>query len=87
MGVQTSNIISSQIYRANDKPYYYKGNKVLLGLVAYNIILFIASKVYYEWRNKQRDERWNTMTRDERLHYLATTKDKGNKRLDFRFAS
>jgi hypothetical protein len=87
MGVQTSNIISSQIYRADDKPYYYRGNKVLLGLVAWNIVLFCASKAYYEWRNKVRDDKWNSMTKEQRVHYLSTTKDKGNKRLDFRFAS
>jgi hypothetical protein len=87
MSVQASNVFSTQIYRADDKPYYYKGNKVLLALTAYNILLFIGSKVYYEWRNGQRDERWGAMTREERLHYLSTTQDKGNKRLDFRFAS
>jgi len=87
MNVQASNIISSQIYRAKDKPYYYSGNKVLLGLVAYNCVLFVASKFYYVWRNNVRDEKWNSMTREQRLHYLNTTKDKGNKRLDFRFAS
>jgi MFS family permease len=87
MAVQTSNIISSQIYRQDDKPYYYKGNKVLLGLVAWNIVLFVGSKTYYQWKNKQRDELWNGMSREERLHYLKTTEDKGNKRLDFRFAS
>jgi MFS family permease len=87
MAVQTANIISSQIYQAKDKPYYYKGNKVLLGLVAWNFILFIGAKTYYEWRNKTRDEKWNSMTREQRLHYLSTTEDKGNKRLDFRFAS
>ena len=87
MAVQTANVISSQIYRNDDKPYYYQGNKVLLGLVAWNFVLFCASKAYYEWRNKIRDEKWNSMTKEQRLHYLNTTKDKGNKRLDFRFAS
>jgi hypothetical protein len=87
MSVQMSNIISSQIYRNDDKPYYYKGNKVLLGLTAWNIVLFVLSKVYYEWRNKVRDNKWNEMTREQRVHYLNTTEDKGNKRLDFRFAS
>lgn len=87
MMVQTSNILSSQIYRQTDKPYYYKGNKALLGLVAWNIVLFCASKAYYEWRNRVKDEMWNGMTREQRLRYLETTRDKGNKRLDFRFAS
>lgn len=87
MAVQTGSVISSQIYRTDDKPYYYRGNKVLLGLVAWNIVLFIGAKTYYELKNKGRDEKWNSMTREERVHYLNTTTDKGNKRLDFRFAS
>jgi hypothetical protein len=33
-----------------------------------------------------RDRRWNELSLAERKTYLATTKDKGNKRLDFRFA-
>ena len=86
MSVQMSNIISSQIYRADDKPYYYRGNKVLLGILAWNIVVFIGAKAYYVWTNNKRDAVWNAMTREERVNYLATTKDKGNKRLDFRFA-
>lgn len=87
MAVQTGSVISSQIYRSDDKPYYYSGNKVLLGLVAWNVLLFIGSKMYYEVKNTKRDEKWSGMSREERLHYLNTTEDKGNKRLDFRFAS
>ncbi|KIX07141.1 uncharacterized protein Z518_05118 [Rhinocladiella mackenziei CBS 650.93] len=87
MAVQTSNIIASQIYRNDDKPYYYRGNKVLLGILAWNIVAFVAAKVYYVRKNAQRDKIWYSMTREERVNYLATTKDKGNKRLDFRFAS
>ena len=87
MAVQASNIFASQIYRNDDKPYYYRGNKVLLGIVAWNLVLFVAAKVYYVRKNSQRDRIWYSMTREERIDYLATTKDKGNKRLDFRFAS
>jgi hypothetical protein len=97
MAVQTSNIISTQIYQNKDKPLYYTGNAVLLGIAAYNVFLFIGAKVYYTLKNKyvsvlccervdvlmkisQRDRIWDAMTREEKLNYLATTKDKGNKR-------
>ena len=52
MAVQTSNIISTQIYQNKDKPLYYTGNKVLLGLAAYNVVLFIGAKIYYTLKNK-----------------------------------
>lgn len=31
-------------------------------------------------RNSKRDRIWDAMSREEKLNYLATTKDKGNKR-------
>lgn len=43
-------------------------------------------KFYYIWRNKKRDEAWNALSREQKDHYLETTTDEGNKRLDFRFA-
>ncbi len=86
MAVQASNIVSSQIYRADDKPYYYRGNKVLLGIVAWNVVVFIGAKIYYVRKNAERDAIWYSMTREQRIEYLRTTEDKGNKRLDFRFA-
>ncbi|KAG6039141.1 hypothetical protein E4U41_003157 [Claviceps citrina] len=36
---------------------------------------------YYVPVNKRRDEDWLPVTREERVHYLATTKDESNKRL------
>lgn len=50
-----------------------------------NIVLYLLTKAYYVYRNKSRDAKWSAMTEEQRLEYLATTKDEGNKRLDFRF--
>ncbi|OCK75436.1 MFS general substrate transporter [Lepidopterella palustris CBS 459.81] len=86
MCVQTSSIISQNIYRDDDKPLYRRGNKVLIAICAYNFILFIGAKIFYVRVNAKRDKVWDSMTREEKENYLATTKDKGNKRLDFRFA-
>ncbi len=36
--------------------------------------------------DRRRDEVWNGMSSEEKEEYLSTTKDQGNKRLDFRFA-
>lgn len=75
-----------QIYRTDDKPYYRKGNKILLAIVAWNVVVTIFIKVYYTRRNKTREQAWNAMSPEQKHHYLSTTKDEGNKRLDFRFA-
>lgn len=86
MSVQTSGIIAANIYRKDDAPQYKRGNHVLLFLVTLNIFLYLGTKIYYVKRNAYRDRKWGAMTEDEKMNYLATTTDEGNKRLDFRFA-
>ncbi|KAI9645120.1 hypothetical protein NHQ30_005854 [Ciborinia camelliae] len=61
-------------------------NRTLLILLFLNITLYVLTKIYYIKRNAYKDSKWNGMSEDEKLEYLATTKDEGNKRLDFRFA-
>ncbi|ORY13568.1 major facilitator superfamily domain-containing protein [Clohesyomyces aquaticus] len=86
MCVQASNIISTNIYRDDDKPMYRRGNKVLIGICVYNFALFVGTKVYYVSVNRKREKIWGAMSKEEKETYLRTTTDKGNKRLDFRFA-
>lgn len=86
MFVQASGVIASNIYRKDDAPNYPRGNKALLGIAVGNIGIYFLTKAYYVWRNKSRDNKWNTMTQQQQLEYLETTTDEGNKRLDFRFA-
>ncbi|KAI0176897.1 major facilitator superfamily domain-containing protein [Pestalotiopsis sp. NC0098] len=86
MCVQASNIIASNIYRTDDAPRYRRGNKVLIGIVALNIVMVFVMKGYYMWRNKQKERQWNALTAEQKDDYLANTTDQGSKRLDFRFA-
>jgi hypothetical protein len=86
MCVQASNIISSNVYRDDDQPLYRRGNRILLGILAWNFAVIVFCKLYYRWRNAARERVWGAMGEEARAEYLATTKDRGNKRLDFRFA-
>ncbi|KIJ53949.1 hypothetical protein M422DRAFT_42249 [Sphaerobolus stellatus SS14] len=87
MFVQASSVIASQIYRADDAPRYLRGNRVLIAICVLNlVVLYPGTRYYYKWRNASRDKKWNAMTPEEKSHYLDTTKDLGNRRLDFRFA-
>ncbi|KAF5594049.1 major facilitator superfamily transporter [Fusarium subglutinans] len=86
MFCQAGGIIASNIYRKDDAPKYHRGNRQLLAILIMNLVLYVLVKVYHILRNKSRDKKWNAMTESERLEYLDTTKDEGNRRLDFRFA-
>ncbi|KAK5080933.1 hypothetical protein LTR05_008249 [Lithohypha guttulata] len=86
MFVQSGNIIASNVYREEDRPFYISGNKVLLGLTCYNLVLYGLVKFYYVKRNAHRERIWNKMTAEGKNDYIHNTKDEGAKRLDFRFA-
>lgn len=47
MSIQASNIIGANVYRTPDKPYYFTGNKVLIAITVYNIVLWLGSKFFY----------------------------------------
>ena len=86
MCVQADGIISSNMYQQSDAPRYRHGNRNLIIIIAMNVIIYALTKVYYVLRNRSRDRKWNAMSEDEKRIYLDTTADRGNKRLDFRFA-
>lgn len=85
MFVQSGNIIASNIYRDDDQPLYQRGNKVLLGITCFAIVVFYATKVFYIWRNRVKDGKWNALSKEEQDNYILYTKDEGQQRLDFRF--
>lgn len=86
MFCQAGSIVASNIYRKDDAPRYHTGNKVLLAILAYNVGLYVATQWWYMYRNASREKIWSKMSLEEKKMYLETTKDQGNKRLDFRFS-
>ncbi|KAH7057053.1 major facilitator superfamily domain-containing protein [Macrophomina phaseolina] len=85
MFVQAGNIIGSNIYREDDRPLYQRGNKILLAICCFNVVLLYVVKYYYVAKNKRREEAWAKLTGEEKIDYIQNTKDEGAKRLDFRF--
>lgn len=86
ISVQLGNIIAAYIYRADDAPYYHRGNKYLIMVNFLAIGSFLFAKGYYLWRNNQRDKKWAALTPEEQIKYKRETKIQGSRRLDFRFA-
>lgn len=85
--IQLSGIASSNIYRSDDSPLYHRGNKQLIAINVACMAANAIAKIYYTYRNKSNHAKWTAMTKQEQQHYLDTTKDEGNKRLDFVFES
>jgi hypothetical protein len=87
--VQIGSLISSQIYRKYDGPYYKQGNTVLVSICALSLITFIVQRQFLVRLNKKKQQKWEQMTSDEKAVYQAdviSREQDGNKRLDFRFA-
>ncbi|KAL1850945.1 hypothetical protein Plec18170_006782 [Paecilomyces lecythidis] len=88
VAVQIGSVISSQIYRASDQPYYYTGNKVLIAICTLSIVVFVIQRGYLRYLNRQKERRWSVMSSEEKLAYQfdkVAREAEGNKRLDFRF--
>ncbi|KAL4861964.1 hypothetical protein BDV12DRAFT_203473 [Aspergillus spectabilis] len=85
--IQLSGIASSNIYREDDKPYYHRGNGQLIAINIATIAAYALSKAYYVARNRWKRRHWDAMSEQQKVEYLETTTDQGNKRLDFLFHS
>ncbi|KAH7380693.1 major facilitator superfamily domain-containing protein [Pyrenochaeta sp. MPI-SDFR-AT-0127] len=88
MFVQVSGMIGANIYQPTDAPRYFKANKGLLVICIWMcLVQYPGTYVYYKWRNNAKAKKWDAMDDEEKEIYINTTKDEGNKRLDFRFAT
>ena len=64
--VQLGNVISANIYLADDSPLYHRGNTNLIVINILAIVLFVATKAYYMQRNRSRQREWSKMTEEVR---------------------
>lgn len=86
--VQIGSLISSQLFRADDAPYYHRGNKVLISLCVASIATFIGQNLFLRYLNRKKEKVWDSMSEADKAHYQAdkgAREIEGNKRLDFRF--
>ncbi|KAI8804536.1 putative transporter [Cladochytrium replicatum] len=86
MSVNLASIPGSQIFRSDDAPAFRKrGFPIVIGLSFISFFFFVFQYFHYRYVNAARDKIWNAKTEEEKDEYLKTTKDVGNRRLDFRF--
>ncbi|KAH3679415.1 hypothetical protein WICMUC_001035 [Wickerhamomyces mucosus] len=82
---QLAGIIAANIYRADDKPLYHRGNTSLYSIAILGLVSCIFARYYYILRNRYKAKKWNALTPEQQKDYIKNTTDEGNKRLDFRF--
>lgn len=85
ISVQLGDIIGANVYISSDAPLYHHGNTILIAIDVAVLFIFLFTKLYYVLKNRSRAKRWDAMSEIQKAEYLSTTKDSGNKRLDFRF--
>lgn len=86
--VQIGSVIGSQIYRQDDSPYYYRGNKVCISICAFALVVVVAQRQWLALLNRRKEHRWERMSVEERAVYQADVRARekdGNARLEFRF--
>ncbi|KAJ3113621.1 hypothetical protein HDU96_003152 [Phlyctochytrium bullatum] len=85
MSVNISSLVGSQIFRADDAPLFKRGFIIVNSCMAFVVTLYFSLFFVYRALNKSRKRVWESLTAEQQAHYLATTKDRGNRRLDFKF--
>jgi hypothetical protein len=86
--VQIGSVIGSQIYRADDAPYYYRGNKVLISICALTLVVLLLQRTWLAMLNKRKQKIWAGMTIYEKAQCQADIEARErdrNRRLEFRF--
>ncbi|KAK3690406.1 allantoate permease [Podospora appendiculata] len=86
MSVQLGNVCANFIYQKDDLPLYRQGNKRLVIINCLSIGLFLFTKAYYIFRNRQKAKVWDALSEQEQNDYIRNTKLQGSRRLDFKFA-
>ncbi|KAJ3095390.1 hypothetical protein HDU97_006993 [Phlyctochytrium planicorne] len=85
MSVNISSLPGSQIFRNDDAPLFKRGFVIVNICLSIVVVLFASLFFIYRGINSSRERKWNALTAEQKAEYLRTTKDVGNRRLDFRF--
>ncbi|THX13816.1 putative MFS transporter [Aureobasidium pullulans] len=83
---EIGSIAAAQIYRDDDKPYYYTGNKVLISICAVSIVGLLIHREVLKHINRKKKRAWESLSEVEQREYSRNQEHSiGNKSLTFRF--
>ncbi|THW45376.1 putative MFS transporter [Aureobasidium pullulans] len=84
---EIGSIAAAQIYRDDDKPYYYTGNKVLISICAVSIVGLLIHREVLKHINRKKKRAWESLSEVEQREYSKNQEHSiGNKSLTFRFS-
>ncbi|TIA48908.1 putative MFS transporter [Aureobasidium pullulans] len=84
---EIGSIAAAQIYRDDDKPYYYTGNKVLISICAVSIVGLLIHREVLKHINRKKQRAWESLSDVEQREYSKNQEHSiGNKSLTFRFS-
>ncbi|KAJ7784258.1 MFS general substrate transporter [Mycena metata] len=78
---------ASQIYQADDAPYFKRGNSINIAFAGFTTILWVVQKYYYRHLNKQNAIKYAALTEQEKFEEDSQAEKKGNRSLTFRFTT
>ncbi|KAJ6464588.1 major facilitator superfamily domain-containing protein [Mycena sanguinolenta] len=78
---------ASQIYQANDAPYFKRGNSINIAFAGFTTIMWVVQKYYYRHLNKKREREYAALNESEKLEVDRQAQMEGNRSLTFRFTT
>ncbi|KAJ7271247.1 MFS general substrate transporter [Mycena rebaudengoi] len=78
---------ASQIYQADDAPYFKRGNSINIAFAAFTTILWVVQKYYYRHLNRRNARKYAELTDQQKLEEDREAEAKGNRSLTFRFTT
>ena len=77
----------SQIYQASDSPDYRRGNTANVAISGCTILLWLAQKAYYKYKNVQRQKALASLDENERRAEELQAETLGNQSILYKFSS
>ncbi|KAJ6560144.1 MFS general substrate transporter [Mycena capillaripes] len=78
---------ASQIYQADDAPYFKIGNSINIAFAGFTTIMWVVQKYYYRHVNRKREREYAALSEQEKLEEDSQAEKKGNRSLRFRFTT
>ncbi|KAJ7668129.1 MFS general substrate transporter [Mycena rosella] len=78
---------ASQIYQADDAPYFKRGNSINIAFAGFTTILWVVQKYYYRHLNRRNEREYAALNEQEKLEEDSQAAKKGNRSLTFKYTT